>query len=94
MKKILILGLSCLAFSAFAKKGANFEENKKTALEHLDKKISVLQTARNCMASASDRSGVKSCRKAMHESMKGLKSHRKHMKAERMEKRAKRLRGE
>lgn len=91
MKCILSL-LVVLSFSAYAQKGngKGFEERKAKAVEHISKRIAVLETAKSCISSAADREALKACRKAQKSSMDALKSERKQWRSERKQKRAER----
>lgn len=82
MKWILIL-LVGLSFSAQAKSGKRFEERKAKAVEHISKRIGVLETAKSCISSASDKAALKACRATQKASMQALKSERKSWKANR-----------
>jgi hypothetical protein len=60
---ILSLLISTSLFAEQGKaKGEKFEKVKATVLEHMDKHISALQTARSCAASADNKKAMKACR--------------------------------
>ncbi len=69
MLSVLMLG----SVAVYAQKEEKFDEHKKMILAEMDKRISLLQEERSCMASASDHNSMKACRekaKASHEKMR------------------------
>ena len=78
MAKIL---LSLLFLSSFAHGEAKFEDKKARMIQHLDKKIADFQTAKTCAEGATDKAGLKACRKALKDAHK---AHREARKAEKM----------
>lgn len=93
MKCILSLMLIfSLSNVAFAKKGTGkrFEERKAKAVEHIGKRIAVLEKAKSCISSAADRAALKACRATQKSSMQALKAERKAWQAERKANRKKR----
>lgn len=94
MKWILSL-LVVLSFSAYAQKGngKGFEERKAKAVEHISKRIAVLETAKSCISSAADKAALKACRATQKSSMQALKAERKAWQAERKAKRKNRKGG-
>lgn len=79
---VLVLSFSTVAF---AKKGSGkrFQERKAKMIEHIGKRINVLNTAKSCISSAADRDAMKACRKSQKASMQALKEERKAWKAQR-----------
>lgn len=78
MKMISILFL--LGSFSFAdhhgKKKMTVEQRKARAMKNLDLRISSLQTLKSCISGASEREGIKSCRKAHRERVKSLKKNK------------------
>lgn len=73
MKMLLMSVFMLSSVSVYAQKEEKFEEHKQMILAEMDKRISLLQDERSCMASASDHNGMKACReksKANHEKMR------------------------
>lgn len=89
MKWILSLML-VLSFSVYAKNGKGFAERKAKAVEHLSKRISILEAAKSCISSAADKGALKVCRNSQKASMKKMKGARQAWKAERKKRRAER----
>lgn len=89
MKWILCL-MMAMSFSVQAKDGKNFEEGKSKLIEHITKRISILETTKSCISSASNREGLRECRKTQKSSMKSLKDDRKAWKSERKKRREER----
>ena len=70
---ILAVGFSGIAL-ADAK---TFEEKKGRFIEKLDKRTTFIQQAKECATSATDKAGLKQCRKTLKASMKSLKKDKK-----------------
>lgn len=82
MKWMLCLMIA-MSFSVQAKDGKHFEEGKSKLIENITKRISILETTKSCISSASNREVVRECRKAQKSSMKSLKDDKKAWKSER-----------
>ena len=84
MKTAVVTLLMVLSATALAmnkeKKQEMFEARKARAIESIDKKISLMNTLKSCLSSATDKESLKKCRKTHKEAMK---SHRESNKAER-----------
>ncbi len=70
--------LSCLVFLttfAFAdEKDHGFNEHKQQMLKEMGSQISALQTAKNCIAAASDHEAIKRCHEALEVARKQHKA--------------------
>lgn len=75
-KLVMILSLALLVTAIYgtyvtygAEEGAGkdekFAQNKQAALQEIDGRITMLQTAKNCISSAQDREALKHCREEM-----------------------------
>lgn len=91
---LLALAAAPLARAADDKKAPAFEEHRKEALAHIEKRIANLQTAHSCVQSAADGAALRKCHETLHESMKELREEgreeRKERRAERQERRGER----
>lgn len=79
MKFFAILTLSMISYSAFADE-KNFAKAKEMTLTNIDKRITLIQEHKTCVAAAAERSALKACHKKHNADMKGLRSDRKTMK--------------
>lgn len=68
--------------------GENFEEMKKKALEHVDKRIGMLNEMKSCISAASKKEDMKPCREKFKDEHHSMKSE---MGAERIKRQEMRL---
>ena len=82
-KLIKLTAITCLlgATTIFANP-ANFAKKKEFMLNHLDKKIELINTFKGCVNSASKRGDLKSCRQTYKASVKELRAKAKAKRAE------------
>jgi len=73
---LLVVGVVSLSADS-----TNFSEKKALILEHLDKKISIMNNFRDCVKNASDRQGVKSCRADYKSAIQELKKEKANLKS-------------
>lgn len=78
--KFLMTLTVLLSLNAFAQEpvadGAdkgNFADNKAKAIEHIEKKIAMMNEMKSCVSSATDQAALKACREKMHEQHKGMR---------------------
>jgi hypothetical protein len=65
MKSFLLILALLSVQSVFAQEDASrFEEHKKEVLADMDTRIGMIQTEKSCIASATNRDGIKKCREA------------------------------
>lgn len=93
IKKLIVMLAVIFLFPAISladndeHKGKNIEDVKSHILNKMDKKISILNTFKSCVSSASSHDAIKSCRQQKKESMKAIKGDhkgkRKHFREER-----------
>jgi CHASE1-domain containing sensor protein len=82
MKIVFASVLLMLTISGFAQenskgnKAQKFETAKAKMIGHLDSRIKMLQEAKACASSASDRESLKKCRKDMRDKRKSLSKNR------------------
>jgi 5-bromo-4-chloroindolyl phosphate hydrolysis protein len=82
-KFIKLTAITCLlGASTLLANPANFAKKKEFMLNHLDKKIELINTFKGCVNSANKRDDLKSCRQTYKASMKELKSQAKAKRAE------------
>ena len=71
MKVLLAVTLSAFAVSSFAQ--GDLETHKAKALEHFDKKISMLNEAKSCISGAATMEAFKACKEDHRNKMKAMK---------------------
>lgn len=94
MKIFLMLAMILLSFSSFAEesegKKQRFEEAKSKFVNHLDGVIKVMQEAKSCASSASDRQSLKKCRQDLKTKRRSMKKNNKHKRKRFKERRSRR----
>lgn len=68
MKSLIAIAIAALSMGAFAQGDLN--AMKQQANSHIDKKMSMLQSAKGCVNGATSMEGYKACKYDMHEDMK------------------------
>jgi hypothetical protein len=68
MKFLIMTVVTAFSFGAFAQQDLN--TMKSQATQNIDKKMSSLQTAKNCVSNAQSMEKFKACKYDMHEEMK------------------------
>ncbi|MES2856900.1 MAG: hypothetical protein V4692_13610 [Bdellovibrionota bacterium] len=64
----LALAISCLPVFSFGAE-TDFAEEKKKSLEALEMRLTQVQKAKVCMTAATDRDGLRDCRRSMHDDL-------------------------
>lgn len=82
MKMIVTVAFLFSALNVFADhheemKGKTLEEKKEWVNKRLDERITVLQTAKTCVSSATDEAALKKCHEEKREAMKEMRPHKK-----------------
>jgi hypothetical protein len=70
---ILLASTLCFADKNGETKNKSIEEIKANSAARMDKRISLLQTAKSCIQGASSKDAIKACRKSKREAMKAIK---------------------
>jgi len=87
MKVLLLLSIlftmSSVAMADEAKKAERFEKRKAKVLEHMTQRIVLLNTAKSCIASASNKDAMKTCRAPLKSFGQASKAKREAKKANR-----------
>ena len=79
IKKLIVILAVIFLFPAISladndeHEGKNIEDLKSHILNKMDKKISILNTFKSCVSSASSHDAIKSCRQQTKEPMKAIK---------------------
>lgn len=95
MKKMLIISLASAFMSvAFAQDTAKFDEHKKMVIGELEKVISIAQTEKSCMESATNFEGIKKCRETAKMEREKIQSDRKQMRSQKIDEHIKKLQDE
>jgi 5-bromo-4-chloroindolyl phosphate hydrolysis protein len=82
-KLIKLTAITCLlGASTLLANPANFAKKKEFMLDHLDKKVELINTFKSCIKSASKNRGLKSCRESYKASIKELRAKAKAKRAE------------
>lgn len=88
MKVFTLIAIGLLIGTlAFADEKADFNEHKQHALKEMSEQIAALQTAKTCIAAATDHDGLRHCHEALEKT-------RKHKKLEEIDERIHRLQEE
>jgi 5-bromo-4-chloroindolyl phosphate hydrolysis protein len=82
-KLIKLTAITCLlGASTLLANPANFAKKKEFMLDHLDKKVELINTFKSCITSASKNRELKSCRESYKASIKELRAKAKAKRAE------------
>jgi len=75
----LLLAATFALFTSMAFAEGDVTEMKQKMNDHLDKKITRLNTAKGCVNEATTADALKACRKSLHADMKMMKEEKKKM---------------
>lgn len=87
MKKLLCVLVAAFSLTAFAAKTEKFEARKKTLIEHVSKRIAVLNEQKTCLTNAKAQADIKKCHQDSRTKMKAMSSERKASRAKMKEQR-------
>jgi hypothetical protein len=76
MKFFIAMSLLSLSLITFAEDDAKFADHKKIMVENLSQQISVMQSTKSCIESASNHEAVKKCHEASKAERTKLESQR------------------
>lgn len=95
MKKMLAISMATLLMSgAFAQDAAKFAEHKKMILAEMEKAISLAQTEKSCIESATDHAGLQKCRETAKTEREKMHSERKQLRVQKIDEHMKKLQEE
>jgi hypothetical protein len=83
MTLFVLINFQALASDTNDKKAERIEKVRAKMLEHMDKRIAALQTAKSCISSADSKESFKACR----EPLKALRQEQKQQRQQRKERR-------